>query len=53
MIDWVAHHAGLIGLLFFFLFFTGTAAWVFRPGARDSYMDKARIPLKEDGYEQR
>lgn len=39
--------AGVSGLLFFFLFFTVMALWIFRPGARDEYQQHARIPLKE------
>lgn len=47
MLDFVTTHAGLIGLLFFFVFFTLMALWVFRPGAKKSYQDHADIPLKE------
>lgn len=39
--------AGLIGLLFFFLFFIGVVLWAFRPGSKDKYKDDALIPLKE------
>jgi cytochrome c oxidase cbb3-type subunit 4 len=39
---------GAFSLLFFFLFFVGVLAWVFRPGANDQYKDCADIPLKED-----
>jgi len=46
MIDWIAQHAGVLGLLFFFTFFTVMALWVYRPGARSSYQKHASIPLK-------
>lgn len=38
---------GLLGLLFFFLFFCGVVVWVFRPGSRGKYQKDARIPLEE------
>lgn len=40
--------AGLIGLLFFFVFFCGVLFWVMRPGSKDKYSQDAEIPLKED-----
>lgn len=51
MMDWISSNAGMIGLLFFFVFFIGMALWVFRPGAKSSYDAKARIPLNEDESE--
>jgi cytochrome c oxidase cbb3-type subunit 4 len=39
--------AGLIGLLFFFIFFMGVVLWVFRPGSKKKYSQDARIPLEE------
>jgi cbb3-type cytochrome oxidase subunit 3 len=48
MIDFFAHHAGLIGLLFFFAFFSVTALWVFRPGSKSLYKLSANIPLDGD-----
>jgi len=48
MIDFIAHHAPVIGLVFFFTFFTATLIWVFRPGSKADYMAKACIPLKKD-----
>ena len=47
MMDFVTHHAGLIGLLFFFTFFCAVALWTFRPGARAAYQKQAQIPLEE------
>jgi cbb3-type cytochrome oxidase subunit 3 len=38
---------GLIGLLFFFLFFCGIAIWTFRPSAKKSHQKHAQIPLQE------
>jgi len=51
MIDWLSHHAGMMGLLFFFTFFTLTVLWVFRPGAKESYRKKSHIPLNEDRHD--
>ncbi|MCB1531151.1 MAG: cbb3-type cytochrome c oxidase subunit 3 [Rhodospirillales bacterium] len=51
MMDWIAHHAGIIGLLFFVGFFTLTVLWVFRPGSSKHYAKTAQIPLKEDDDE--
>lgn len=38
---------GLIGLLFFFIFFSVVALWTFRPGAKGKYQEHAQIPLEE------
>lgn len=36
-------------LLLMFMFFTGTALWVFRPGSRKTHLETAKIPfLHED-----
>lgn len=43
--------AGLIGLLFFFVFFCAVVLWTFRPGAKKKYEDNANIPLNEDDGE--
>lgn len=47
MMDFISAHAGLIGLLFFFVFFCAVALWTFRPGARAAYDKAAHIPLEE------
>lgn len=47
MIDWIAHNAGTVGLVFFFIFFTVMALWTYRPGAKEKYQENANIPLKE------
>ena len=46
-LDFLAAHAGLIGLLFFFVFFVLMTAWTFRPGAKGYYKVNACIPLHE------
>ena len=48
MLDWITHHAGVIGLLFFFIFFVLMTLWVYRPGAKKKYQDKANIPFKKN-----
>lgn len=40
---------GLIGLLFFLVFFCLVSLWTFRPGAKSTYNTHAKIPLQEDG----
>lgn len=42
---------GLIGLLFFFIFFCTVTLWTFRPGGKKQYKEHADIPLKEFGDE--
>lgn len=48
MIDFITSYAGMIGLIFFFALFVGMTAWVYRPGARNSYQQQAHIPLNEE-----
>ncbi len=48
MIDFIAQHAGMIGLLFFFVFFSVATLWVFRPGAKKIYTQHANIPFEEN-----
>ena len=47
MIDFLAEHAAMIGLLFFFTFFCGMALWIYRPGSRNAYKNFAHIPFEE------
>lgn len=47
MMEYLFTHAGLVGLLFFFVFFLAVAIWVFRPGARGLYQNHAMIPFRE------
>jgi len=47
LLDFLTHHAGAIGLLFFFVFFVVMVGWVFRPGMKTAYQTCATIPLKE------
>ena len=39
---------GLVGLIFFFVFFSAVTLWTFRPGAKDKYMKLGNIPLQEN-----
>lgn len=48
MMDFLARNAGLIGLLFFFTFFCVMAVWIYRPRARNTYNNHARIPFEEN-----
>jgi cbb3-type cytochrome oxidase subunit 3 len=41
-------HPGLIGLLFFFVFFVVMLVWLYRPGAKKTFQDHGLIPLKEE-----
>ncbi len=47
--QWLAEHAPLIALLFFFFAFLGIAGSVLRPSQKAQIEDKANIPLKGDG----
>lgn len=38
---------GLIGLLFFFIFFCGLTLWTYRSGAKKKYEEHGNIPLQE------
>jgi len=40
--------AGMIGLLFFFLFFCAVTIWTFRPGAKNTYKKHGDMPLTEN-----
>lgn len=42
---------GLIGLLFFFVFFCVVTLWTFRPSAKRKYEKDAQIPLQESNGE--
>ncbi|MCF8495566.1 MAG: cbb3-type cytochrome c oxidase subunit 3 [Alphaproteobacteria bacterium] len=46
-----SHHAGVIGLLFFFIFFVAMIAWLFRPGSKEQYKEDAQIPFKDENDE--
>ncbi len=47
MMDFISHHAGTIGLVFFFLFFIGVMASLYMPGAKEKFDLYKHIPLKE------
>ena len=38
---------GLIGLIFFFVFFCAAVLWTFRPGAKKTYQNHGEIPLRD------
>ena len=42
---------GLVGLIFFFVFFCAVTLWTFRPGAKKDYQDKGNIPFNTDDGE--
>ncbi len=48
MIDFIAMHAGMIGLMFFFIFFSCVVLWTLRPSAKEYYEKSALIPLEEN-----
>lgn len=47
MIDFITHHAGTIGLIFFILFFAGVLVSIYLPGTKEKFEDYRQIPLKE------
>jgi len=48
MMDWLTNHAGISGLLFFFLVFLVIAGWAYRPKAKETIESHKYIPLEED-----
>ena len=50
MIDFLAINAGMIGLLFFFIVFSGVALWVFLPSQKELIENHKYIPLAEDNH---
>lgn len=48
MIDFLSAHAGMIGLLFFFIFFVVLVLWTFRAGSKENYNESANIPFEEN-----
>ena len=51
MIDFLAHNAGLIGLLVFFCFFVAVFAATWRPSKKAELQALALIPLQENENE--
>lgn len=50
--EFIDQYGNIIGtamLVFFFVFFIGVIAWVFRPGSGRKYRKWGRIPLDENG----
>jgi cbb3-type cytochrome oxidase subunit 3 len=50
MIDFLAINAGMIGLLFFFIVFSGVAIWAFLPSQKEIIEKNKYIPLLEDNH---
>lgn len=50
MIDIIATHAPMIGLLFFFTLFLGVACWALKPSNRMKFQNYSEIPLNEDRH---
>ncbi|MCB1561972.1 MAG: cbb3-type cytochrome c oxidase subunit 3 [Alphaproteobacteria bacterium] len=51
ILDFLAAHAGVIGIIFFFTFFCLVTLWTFRPGAGAVYRKYAQLPLEEENKE--
>jgi len=41
-------HSGLIGLIFFFVFFAGIAVWAYNPKRKKEIEAHKHIPLREE-----
>jgi cbb3-type cytochrome oxidase subunit 3 len=48
MMEFIATHAGLLGLTVFFFFFVAVTLWTYRPAARKMYRDCGLLPFRED-----
>lgn len=48
---WLLDNAGLSGLLFFFVFFSGVLLWLYRPSMKQPLESLANIPLDEDDHD--
>lgn len=48
MIDWLAQHAGMIGLLLFVTMFLIFAAWAYAPSNKERMKQDAEIPFREN-----
>lgn len=51
MMDFLFHHAGLLGLLFFFSVFICIAMWAFRPKHKSMIESYKYIPLAEEHHD--
>lgn len=51
MLDLIAPHAGMIGLIFFVVVFSGIAFWVLSPSQKNTLESYKFLPLQEDGHE--
>lgn len=45
--DWIFDHAPMIGLLFFVVFFTVMAIWVYQPSQKSRFENFANIPFED------
>lgn len=50
MIDFLAINAGMIGLIFFFIVFSGVVIWAFLPSQKEKIENLKYIPLTEDNH---
>lgn len=48
ILDFLRDHAGMIGLLFFFIVFVGVALWAFLPSQKQKLESYKFLPLQED-----
>ncbi len=52
ILDFLAANAGMIGLIFFFIFFSIVGVWTFRPSAKSDHIKHSLIPLEENSNDQ-
>jgi cbb3-type cytochrome oxidase subunit 3 len=52
MMDSFITHAPTIGLLFFFVLFTGIAVWAYKPSNKNTLQQLGAIPLKDENYDE-
>ena len=52
MIDFLAQHSGIVGLVIFVGFFAFVVARLYSPGAKQVYDRFANIPLMEDNHDE-
>lgn len=48
MINYILGNAGVVGLLFFFVFFVVMVTWLFRPNSKNVYESYGEMPLREN-----
>lgn len=47
MMEWIAAHAPVIGLILFFALFLGAAIWTYLPANKKKMEAYGKIPLRE------